>query len=406
MSSNKKKHDFDEIIDRTNTYAVKWDAKFLKEYFGVGDLLPLWVADMDFRAPPALLEALEQQVKHGIFGYIFPPESYYQAIINWFKRRHNWTIKKEWLAFSPGVVTAINFIIQTFSKPGDGIIIQEPVYYPFASSIQKNGRALLNNQLQFSGERYHFDFKDLKEKCSQPRAKLLILCSPHNPVARVWEKEELKQLGEICMENNILVISDEIHCDITFQGHKHLPFASLSKAFAERTFTCVAPTKTFNIASLKSSNVIISNRWLREEFTTALENVSIRFPTIFGLIATETAYSKCEEWLDETLTYIWENYCFLKEFFAKHFPSCYVLPLEGTYLPWIDFRPLKIEPKKLDKIIKEQAKVALDDGAMFGAAGAGFQRVNIACPRAILEEALTRIKEALTDYLMEKKDQD
>lgn len=395
----KNRYNFDELITREGTDAIKWDTKFMEEYFGVGDLLPLWVADMDFRAPEVLLQALKKRVDHGIFGYTIPSESYYQAIINWFKRRHGWSIEKEWLQFAPGVVTAINVIIQTFSKPGDGVIIQEPVYYPFARTIKNNGREVLNNELLFSGGSYQIDFNDLKEKCAMPRTKLLILCSPHNPIARVWKTEELKQLGEICIENNVLVISDEIHCDITFNNHKHIPFASISRDFAERSFTCVAPTKTFNIAGLKSSNVIIPNPTLREDFTTVLTNISIASPSIFALVATETAYNSCENWLNEVLAYIWDNYCFLKDFFAINFPNCYVLPLEGTYLPWVDFRPLGIEAKELDRIIKEEAKVGLDDGAMFGESGAGFQRINIACPREILKEALNRIRDALIKHL-------
>jgi len=403
--TKKSNFNFDENIDRTKTNAIKWNEKFMEEYFGVGDLLPLWVADMDFRAPTILLEKLKERVAHGIFGYTIAPDSYYEAIINWFKRRHNWNLKKDWIKFSPGVVPAVNFIVQAFSHPGDpgdGIIIQEPVYYPFASSIKNNGRQVLNNKLVIANDHYTFDYKDLEEKCKAPRTKMLIFCSPHNPVGRVWKKDELERLGEICIENNVLIISDEIHCDLIFKGHKHIPFATLSKKFAKNTITCVAPSKTFNVAGLKSSNVIISDKVMRENFTTTTSNVAIRGPAIFGMVTTETVYNHCEDWLDELLDYLWDNYLYLKTFFAEHFPTVKVFDLEGTYLPWVDFGPLGLDPKKLDQIIKKEAKVGLDDGAMFGECGGGYQRFNIACPQAILQEALERMTKALNDYLKKK----
>jgi len=398
VNNKKNEFNFDEIIDRTTTHSIKWDSKFLEEYFSVGDLLPLWVADMDFRAPPALLNELHKRVDHGIFGYTLPPDSYLEAIINWFHRRHDWKLEKDWIKFSPGVVPAINIIIQAFSRPGDNIIIQEPVYYPFADSIKANGRNVLNNQLVINQNHYEIDFKDLEEKCKTPRTKMIILCSPHNPVGRVWKKDELERLAEICIDNNVLIISDEIHCDLIFNGHKHIPIASLSEKIADHTITCVAPSKTFNVAGLKSSNVIITNKYIRENYTSATSNLSIRAPGIFGMIGTETVYNDCEDWLDALLIYLWENYLFLKSFIEEHFPSARVFDLEGTYLPWIDFNPLGIEPKILDQVIKKEAKVGLDDGAMFGPSGAGFQRFNIACPKAILKDALEKIQKILTKH--------
>jgi cystathionine beta-lyase len=402
VAMSSKKWNFDEIVDRNGTNAVKWDPKFLEELFGVGDLLPLWVADMDFKAPDVLLDALKERINHGVFGYTIPGDSYYQSIINWFKRRHNWKIEKDWIKISPGVVPAINFIIQGFSKPGDNIIIQEPVYHPFASCIKGNGRIVLNNELVIKEKRYEMNFKDLEEKCKSHRTKQLILCSPHNPVGRVWTKSELKQLGEICIDNNVLVISDEIHCDLIFQNNKHIPFASISKKFADSSITCVAPSKTFNVAGLKSSNVIIPNKKLLDEFTTVTTNLTIRGITILGYIATETVYNKCEEWLDALLEYLWKNYLFMVEFFKENLPTVKVFDLEGTYIPWVDFSALGIDHKILDDIIKKDAKVGLDAGTKFGESGAGFQRINIACPQAILKEALERIHKAITAHLAKK----
>lgn len=390
---------FDEVINRENTKAIKWDQEFMKEYFKAGELLPLWVADMDFRAPKALLDALKKRVEHGIFGYTLPGESYQNAVINWFQRRHNWTIDKDWLLFAPGVVPAIQFIIQTYTVPGDKIIIQEPVYYPFKSTIQENGRIVLNNQLVIKNNHYEIDFKDLEQKCKTPRAKMLILCSPHNPVGRVWTKDELTKLGKICNKNNILVVADEIHCDLVFPGHTYVPYAAISKKFADNSITCTAPSKTFNIAGLKTSNTIISNKFLREKLAITMQNVSIRAPGIFGGLALETVYNECEDWLDDLLVYLQSNFDFLVKYVEEKMPGVKVFDLEGTYLVWVDFRKLGLDSKKLNEIIKKEAKVGLDDGAMFGESGGGFQRFNLACPKSILKEALDRIRNALHSNL-------
>lgn len=397
--SKQTKWNFDEIIERKGTDAIKWDENFLQKYFGYGDLLPLWVADMDFRAPEALINALKKRVEHGIFGYNYPGEAYKEAVINWFKRRHNWTIEKDWILYAPGIVSAIDFIIQGYSLPGDGIIIQEPVYYPFRESIKINGREIVNNELIIENKKYQINFKDLEEKCKKPRVKMLILCSPHNPVCRVWTREELEQIGEVCLENNVIVISDEIHCDLIMPGYKHIPFATLSQKIADYTITCTAPSKSFNIAGLKISNVIISNQHLREIFDTVMNNVSIQTPTVFGAIALETVYNECEEWFEAALSYIHKNFLYLKDYVKKHLPGVEIFELEGTYLAWLDFRNLKIEPKILDQTIKKEAKVGYDDGAMFGETGKGFQRINLACPKGILQEALERTTKALNTYL-------
>jgi cystathionine beta-lyase len=398
LGKKEQKWNFNEVIDRTGTNAIKWEPEYLKLFFGQEDLLPLWVADMDFRAPQILIDRLVARAEHGIFGYTGAGKAYRQAVIDWFERKHNWSIDEDWLQFSPGVVPAINFIIQAFSHPGDKVIIQEPVYYPFKSSIENNGRQVLINELLIKDNKYLMDFDDLEKLCEDKRARIFILCNPHNPVARVWTKEELKKLAEICLKHNILVIADEIHCDLTFNDHKHIPYPTISKECAQNCIVTTAPSKTFNIAGMKTSNMITPNDELRQTLQNKMESLSIRGPTIFGAIALETVYNEGDEWLASALQYIQANYDFLKGFIENSFPNCTVFDLEGTYLAWVDFRSLGLEPKKLDEVIKKEAQVALDDGAMFGKSGEGFQRFNLACPQSILEEALNRMLKALKPY--------
>ncbi|WP_457558133.1 MalY/PatB family protein [Candidatus Harpocratesius sp.] len=395
-------NNLNKIHDRKNTDSIKWNSKLLNEWFHVKDVLPLWVADMDFRVPEAVIEAIKDRAEHGIFGYSFADDSYYQAVINWFDQNHNWKIKKNWILITPGVVPAINMLIQTFSRPGDQIIIQEPVYYPFKEGILANGRRPLINELKIVNGRYEMDFEDLEKKIQKKRVKMLILCSPHNPVGRVWSREELKTLGDLCLKNNILVISDEIHCDLIFSSHSHIPFASICSEFAENSITCTAASKTFNIAGLQASNIIIPNSSLRNEFKTTLQALGLSGgANIFGMLAIKTAYNKGKEWLKNVLSYIYQNYLFLKEFFSKYLFEAFVFPLEGTYLVWVDFRSLGITSKELDVLLKHQAKVLLDDGGMFGECGQGFQRFNIACPRLVLEETLNRIVNAVRIHIQE-----
>ncbi|MHA1718529.1 MAG: MalY/PatB family protein [Promethearchaeota archaeon] len=393
------KWNFDEVIDRKCYGTVKWDPFVLKMFLGAEDLLPLWVADMDFRAPEPILKAMIDRVNHGIFGYTLPEEDYYQAVINWFQRRHNWEIKREWFISTPGIVAAICYLILAFSKPGDKVIIQEPVYYPFRMSIEGNGRTALVNPLKLVNGHYEMDFEDLEKKVKDPRAKMLILCSPHNPISRVWTREELKKLGEVCIKNNILVVSDEIHCDLIFPGFKHTPFASISEEFAQNSVTCTAGSKTFNIAGLQTSNILIPDPIKRQFFNNQMENLALRFPGIFGTIALKTAYNECEDWLDAVMVYIKKNFDFLKNFINQKLPGVKVIEPEGTYLIWMDFRELKINSAKLDEIMKKEAKVGLDGGPMFGIGGDGFQRINIACPKSILQDAMERIESALKPHL-------
>ncbi len=383
---------FDEVIDRSNTGSIKWDPFYLKRLFGKEDLLPLWVADMDFRAPQPVIDALVDRAKHGIYGYTGSDYiKYTNSVINWFKRRHNWIINRDWLVFSPGIVQACTYAIQRFSQPGDMVIIQEPVYYPFASIIKNNGRTVVSNQLELNNGYYQMNYEDLAEKAKDSRTKILILCSPHNPVGRVWTEDELIKLGNICLENDILIISDEIHCDLVFTKHKHTVFSSISEEFAQRSFTCTAGSKTFNLAGLQHSNVIIQNRTLRETFKVQMENNALTIPNSFGALALQVAYDKGEVWLDSLIKILERNLRFLKDFIRKELPEITVIEPEGTYLVWLDFRKFGIPHKELEKKMVDEAKLALDSGYKFGAGGEGYERINLACPLSILNESLERI---------------
>ena len=383
---------FDEVIDRSNTGSIKWDPFYLKKRFGKEDLLPLWVADMDFRAPQPVIDALVKRAKHGIFGYTGPdPSKYNNSVINWFKRRHNWSLNEDWLVFSPGIVQACTYLIQRFSQPGDKVIIQNPVYYPFASIIENNGRRIVSNQLDLVDCNYRMNYEDFEEKAKDPRTKMLILCSPHNPVGRVWLKDELTKLGDICLENDILVISDEIHCDLIFPEHKHTVFASISEDFAQHSITCTAGSKTFNLAGFQHSNVIIPNERLRKTFKGQMENNALTTPNVFGALALQVAYDKGEEWLGSLIQVLERNLNFLKTFINNRLPKVSVIEPEGTYLIWLDFRAFGLGHKELEKKILEEANLALDSGYKFGAGGEGFERINIAWPFSILQESLERI---------------
>ena len=390
------KYNFDEIIDRTNYHSVKWDE--LKIKFGdiPEDVLPMWIADMEFRSPQPVIEAIKKANEHGIYGYTSRPDSYYQAIIDWMEKRHNWKIKKDWLAFSPGVVPALSFIIRAFCQPGDKVVVQPPVYYPFFRVIENNGCHVVNNPLKLSNKKYFMDWEDLERKVDDLRVKLLILCSPHNPVGRVWQKEELIILGEICLKHNIIVVSDEIHADILFKGYKHIPFASISPAFAHNSITCTAPSKTFNLAGLQTSSIIIPNKKYYKIYNNILNGLALDENNVFGLVALEAAYRDGEEWLEQLLSYLNENLKFLMKYFKERIPKIKVIKPEGTYLIWLDCRQLELSAKDLNNLMIKKARVALDDGCWFGAEGKGFMRINIACPRSFLEEGLKRIEKAVS----------
>jgi cystathionine beta-lyase len=384
-------YDFDTIIPREGTDCVKYDLR--KVYFGRENVIPMWVADMDFPVPPFVSEAVLKRAGHPIYGYSIIPDSYYEAVINWQQRRYGWDIRKEWILFSPGVVTGLNVIVQALTEPGDRIIVQPPVYFPFFSCVEKNGRTLLYNQLIEKSGIYSIDFEDLEDKM-KAGAKMLILCNPHNPVSRCWTREELEWIGAKSLEYGVLVVSDEIHCDLVFEPHRHIPFATLSEEIAQNTITCIAPSKTFNLAGLFTSSIIIPNDILRSKFKAAEEMIHLS-ANIFGIIAGEAAYREGETWLGELMAYLQNNIEHVKDFLATNIPEITLSPVEATYMLWLDFRKLEMPAPELKKLLIEKAGLGFVEGPTFGPGGDGFQRMNVACPRATLDLALNRLASIL-----------
>ncbi len=387
------KYDFDTVIERSGNYSSKWDE--LKKMFGRDDLLPMWVADMDFMSPQPVVDALVERAKQGIYGYTSRPESYFESVARWMKKRHNWDAKTEWMIYTPGVVPALSFIINAFTYPGDKVLVQQPVYYPFFRVIEDNGRRIVNNPLIYKDGRYTMDFDDLEEKVKDRRIKLMFLCSPHNPVGRVWTKDELIRLGRICIDNNILVVSDEIHHDILYPGVKHIPFASISEEFALSSIICTAPSKTFNLAGLQTSTIIIPNTAYYDIYRNFIKRLQLLRNNAFGLVALEAAYTHGEEWLDQLLEYLDGNLRAFTEGIEKDVPQIKVVKPEGTYLVWLDCRELGFDAHQLNDFIINKAKLAFESGYWFGHGGEGFQRVNIACPRTYVNEAVKRLKSAV-----------
>lgn len=379
---------FDKIINRRETDSKKWE-----DSIG-SDILPLWVADMDFQSPKEVIEALESRVKHGIFGYPYIKDSYYETIKEWFRKRHSWDVEKEDICFTPGVVTAISTAIQAITNKGDEVIIQPPVYFPFFSCVTNNNRKLLKNHLIYDEKNndYLVDFEDLRKKAERKNSKLLILCSPHNPIGKVWSKDTLEKIGDICEKNNITVISDEIHGDLIFKGKKHLPYASINEIMKNHSIVCTAPSKTFNIAGLDLSNIIISNDEIREKYQSVLTKNDLNRPNILGLTAAEAAYSNGENWLNEVMEYIEDNYNYLKEFIDEKLPKIKVNSPDGTFLVWLNFSDYDLSNEELEDKLINEAKVRLNQGYSFGSQGSNFVRINIGCQRATLKEALDRIE--------------
>ena len=389
------KYNFDSINNRVGTNSVKWDIH--------PDVIPLWVADMDFQVLPELKEALSKRVDEGIFGYTLVPESYYEAIINWFDRRHHWHIDRSWILCTSGVIPAMAAALKAFTLPGEKVLIQTPVYNCFFSSIANCGCEPVENELVREGNTYRIDFADFENKCADPKTTVFLLCNPHNPAGRVWTKEELERMNEICMRHDVKVISDEIHCELIMPGYTFVPFASVSEACADNSVILNSPTKNFNIAGLQIANIICKNRqWLRRIDRAVNINETCDVNP-FGVIALQEAYNKGAEWIDELNTYLYDNYKALKDFFHEELPKLEVLKLEGTYLVWVDITALEFTSDEVaDKLLKE-AKVWVNSGTMYGRkAGQGYLRINIATPRATLMEGLKRMGRLLSQYLVEE----
>ena len=383
---------FDKIIDRTNNFSAKWSE--MNKNFGTNDLLPMWVADMDFLTAPCVMEALKDRLEQGIFGYTTRPSSYNESIVNWLDNRFSWKINQEWLMFSPAVITSISLLIQNLTQKNDKIMIQEPVYSPFHNIVESNERSLVISPLvKLDDGSYVMDYEDIESKIKD--VKIFILCNPHNPVGRVWTREELTRLGEICLKHNVLIISDEIHSDIILKNHKHTPFASISKEFRENTITCMAPTKTFNLAGLQSSFLVISNPYYYEVMDKAFSILDIKRNNAFSLVATESAYNYGEDWLYELIKYIEDNVDFAIDYIKNHMPQLKVKKPEGTYLLWVDFSNLNVDKKDLKNALINKGRIALSDGSSFGIGGDGYYRINLACPRSMVLEGLKRIEFAI-----------
>ena len=383
---------FDEIIDRRGTSCLKYDFAVERGY--PKDVLPFWVADMDFRAPVPVIDALTARTAHGIFGYTQVKDDYFNVLRDWFRTRHAWTVQRDELVITPGVVFAIATAIRAYTAPNEAVIIQQPVYYPFASMIRQNGRTLIDSPLRFADGHYSIDFADFEQKIIDHKVKLFVLCSPHNPVGRVWTRAELDQLAAICLRHHVIVVADEIHEEFVRPGFRHTPFASLSADAAAITVTCTSPSKTFNLAGLQISNIFISDESLRRRFKEELSRTGYDEPNTLGLAGAKAAYEHGAPWLKELLAYIEENYAFTKEYLAAHLPKVQLIEPEGTYLIWMDFSAYGLSDKDLNEKVIHEANLWLDDGPIFGAGGSGFQRMNLACPRSTLQTGLAHLANA------------
>lgn len=377
------KYDFDKTIDRRATNSYKWDS-------APEGVLPMWVADMDFRTAPAIIDALQKRVAHGIFGYTRVPDAYYDAVTSWFSRRHGWDIDREWIIYTSGVVPAVSAVIKAMTVPGDKVIVQTPVYNCFFSSIRNNGCEIVSNPLRRTADTYEMDFDALERCAADPRAKVMLLCNPHNPAGRVWTPDELTRLGNICLRNGVTVVADEIHCELVYQGFKYTPFASLSDAFLHRSVTCVSPSKAFNIAGLQIANIVAFDNDLRSRIDKAININEVCDVNPFGVAATIAAYSEGEEWLNQLVDYLHGNYEAMAEFCRRELPEFPITRLEGTYLVWMDCSSLGMPSDALEHALLDDARLWLNAGTMYGAEGEGYMRWNIACPRSVMLDGLNR----------------
>ena len=386
--------DFDTVINRRGTNSYKWD--IVKEE----DVIPLWVADMDFKAAPAILEALKKRVEHGVFGYTLVPDSYYEAIINWFARRHNWQIDRSWIIYTTGVVPAVSCAIKALTLPGEKVLIQTPDYNCFFSSIKNNGCEVAENELVRRGDSYEVDFEDFERQCADEKTTVFLLCNPHNPAGRVWTKEELERMNDICLTYGVRVISDEIHCELVMPGHRFTPFAAISDACRDNSVVLNSPTKAFNIAGLQIANIICADPAMRRRIDRAVNINEVCDVNPFGVAALQAAYNESEEWLDSLNHYIWGNYLALKEFIAKELPRLEVTRLEGTYLAWVDIKATGLTSDEAYGKLMKEGRVYVNSGTMYGRrAGEGYLRINLACPRATLLEGMKRMGGVLRQYL-------
>jgi cystathionine beta-lyase len=380
------KYNFDEIVPRRGTNSYKWDSAQAE------DVLPMWVADMDFRTAPPVVEALRKRVEHGIFGYTKVPSAYYEAVINWFARRHGWKIEKDWMIYTSGVVPALSAVIKALTVPGDRVLVQTPVYNCFFSSIRNNGCDVVASPLVYAEGTYRIDFEKLEERVSDPRVKLMLLCNPHNPAGRVWTRQELTRIGEVCFRHNVRVVADEIHCELVFPGHTYTPFASISKDFLMNSVTCISPSKAFNLAGLQIANIVSADENMRMKIDKAININEVCDVNPFGVEALIAAYNEGEEWLEELNHYLLANYNYLKVYFMEYLPQFPVVMLEGTYLVWVDCKVLGKSSKEIVTALLEKEKIWVNEGSMYGEAGEGFIRINIACPRQVLTDGLERLK--------------
>lgn len=385
--------DFDTVPNRRGTNCFKYD--FAREMGMPEDVLPLWVADMDFPTAPAVLERLHALAEHGIFGYTGVKDAYFSAVHNWYAQRFGWEAQRSWLVTTPGVVFAIAIAIRAFTQKGDAILIQQPVYYPFANKVTENDRQLVVNPLVLKNGRYEMDFADMERKIVDYHVKMLLLCSPHNPVGRVWTKEELLHVGEICQKHGVLVVSDEIHADFTYAGHTHRVFASVKSEFADFTITCTAPSKTFNLAGLQNSNIFIPNRQLRHAYKKELSACGCGGTNCMGMAACQAAYEAGADWLEQLKQYLAGNLAYIRQFLREKLPEIALIEPEGTYLVWLDLRKLGLTEQQQRQLIVQDAKLWLDAGTLFGQGGEGFERINIACPRTTIEQAMQRLEHAV-----------
>jgi len=384
------KYNFDEVLSRCGSDSIKWDeAPF-------GEVLPMWIADMDFKSAPAILNALQKRVDHGIFGYTEIPDAFYDAIISWWKRRYDFNLDKEWLIPVSGVIPALSAAIQSLSKKGDHVLVQSPVYNHFYSSIENNGRIAVDNNLLYHNGKYSIDFEDLAQKAADPKAKILIISNPHNPVGRVWTKEELQHVGNICLEHNVVIISDEIHADLVFEGHIHIPFASLGEKYSLNSVTLSSPTKSFNFAGLQVGYFFTQNEQFRKAIQSSFKLMGVELLNLFGITALIAAYEESEQWLDALKEYLHENYLFLTQFINSNLPQIKVTPLEATYLVWLDCTALGKTADELSHQLLEEQKLWINSGTMYGAAGEGFLRINIATPKVLLQTGLEKLLKGLS----------